>query len=89
MIAHLVLTLIMVVQYHTDLDSTGIVPHVLKVLQPAVRNTDTICITSIILFLSLFFVSLLHSLTVLVTLLVLTLEKEINKYVMTFKHCTN
>lgn len=51
MVGHLVLALIMVVQYHTDLDSTGIVLHVLKGLQPAVLDTDTVCITNIILFL--------------------------------------
>lgn len=81
--------IVMVVQYHTDIDSTGIVLHVLKVFRPAALDTDTLYFTNPILFLSSFLVSLLYYLTVLVTLLVLTVEIEVKKYVMAFKHYTN
>lgn len=90
MVAHLVLALIMVVQYGTNRYS--IVLHVLEVLQPPVLDTDTIYIT--ILFCSPvgFFLCVCMCVYLLVlshsignTTIVLTLEIEINKYVMTFK----
>lgn len=81
----LILGLNMVVQYHADI---GIVLHVLKLVQPAVLDTDTLDFNWSHPI-SHFFVSLFYYLTVLVTLLMYTVEIKINKYVMTCKHCTD
>ena len=43
MIAQLLsLALDMVVQYHADIDAIGVVLHVLKLVQPAVFDADTL-----------------------------------------------
>lgn len=91
MIAQLIsLALHTELQYHADIDAIGIVLHVLKLVHLAVLDADRYTLLQLALSCFPFFcVSLFYYLTVLVTLLMYTVEIKINEYVMPCKHCIN